>query len=368
MFELRLPKISEDGSESVIVFWHKSEGDVIKKGDILVEVQTEKAVSDIEADHDGVLTKVLKKRGEVVMTGEVLAVITPQAESQIDSPEAPSEFGKTSGKRTESPAFVRVPPRVRKRAAELCVALQQIKRTGPRGMATMEDVEKAAQLKQGTPLSPSRKVIAERMMHSLQSTAQLTITTWADVTDLKEWRDNQTEKYSWNTLCLYAAAQALRSHPELNARVQEDRFQQSTDVNLGLAVDSGEALVVPVIKRAEHLDLNELEETAKRLIEKAQNGKLTVEESQDGTFTVTNLGRYNIEFFTPIINPPQVAILGIGAIDTQLAIEYGDIIEKYRLPLSLTFDHRVIDGAPCARYLQSFMKHLNQISQAVYQE
>lgn len=360
LVEVKLPRLSEDVSESVIVFWHKSEGDRVKPGDVLLEVQTEKAVSEIEAEEEGVLTHIVKKRGDVVEVGEVLAVLSTAADA--------SETVKSVDQGAE-PSFVRVPPRVRKRARELWVDLAKVVGTGPRGMITVEDVEMAAeQYLEQRPFTASRKVTADRMMKSLQTSAQLTITAWTDVTELKQWRDNQPVKVSWNSLCLYAAAQSLKKHPEFNAHVQNDTIQFFSSINLGVAVDTEVALHVPVIKSAERLSLEELEQEANAKIEKAKNGKLTVEDYKEGTFTVTNLGGYGVQFFTPIINPPQVAILGIGAIESYVTIEYGDIVVNDRLPLSLTFDHRANDGGPAARFLQTFIHELNHVKEAVIQQ
>ncbi|PLR79108.1 dihydrolipoamide acetyltransferase [Bacillus sp. V3-13] len=369
MFEVKLPQTSEEDLESVIVFWHKSEGDPVKEGDVLVEVQTEKAVFEIEAEESGVLQEILVQRGEVAGVGDVLAKIATGAEisgteKQADpAGEAPQE--RTVAAEAADPQFVRASPRVRRLARELGVDLSSVKGTGRNGQPTEEDIRQAS-LQEDVceytivPFSGIRKTIARRMSDSLQEAAQLTETAWADVTLLDKERSRIQDRPSWNDLLLFAVVKSLSAHPEMNAHVHEDQIHQYRKVHLGVAVDTDDGLFVPVVRNADELSLRELKERVSELVEKAKENRLATEELSGATFTVTNVGSFGIQFFTPIINRPEAAILGAGKIETDLILKAGELAERKRLPLSLTFDHRAIDGAPAARFLQTVIHCLEE--------
>ena len=211
------------------------------------------------------------------------------------------------------------------------------------------------------PITGIRKTIAQRMTESLATSAQLTETAWADVTLLDEERKRAETKLTWNDLILFATVKALKKHPNINAHVF-DEIHQYEKIHLGIAVDTEESLYVPVIKNAEELSLVQLATQARSLADKAKERRLAASELSGATFTVTNLGSYGIQFFTPIINRPEVAILGVGKIETDLVFQERQIVERKRLPLSLTFDHRAIDGAPAARFLQTVIVLLKEPS------
>lgn len=370
MHEVKLPQTSEDISESVIVFWHKSAGDPVQAGDVLVEVQTEKAVFEIEAEVSGILAEIKVPRGEVASVGDVLATVSPAAEETASaSPEAPEGRGASGSatvEQTSSAKFIQAPPRLRRLARELGVDLANVKGTGRNGHITEEDVRRDAVSEshpdhQVIPFNGIRKTIANRMADSLSSTAQLTVTAWADVTLLDEERKHAPKKFTWNDLILFTVVKALQKHPNINAHVL-DEIKQYRNVHLGIAVDTEDGLYVPVIKNAEELNLIQLSEQARILAEKAKQRQLASNELSGATFTVTNLGSYGIQFFTPIINRPEAAILGVGKIETDLIFNERQIVERKRLPLSLTFDHRAIDGAPASRFLQTLAKALQEPS------
>ncbi|PLR80175.1 hypothetical protein CVD25_07125 [Bacillus canaveralius] len=368
MFEVKLPQTSEEDLESVIVFWHKSEGDPVKEGDVLVEVQTEKAVFEIEAEESGVLKEILVPRGEVAGVGDVLAKIETAAEISVDVEQtdpAGEEPPKMSAAEAADPQFVRASPRVRRLARELGVDLASVKGTGRNGQPTEEDVRQASSQEDSSeytavPFSGVRKTIARRMSDSLQETAQLTETAWADVTLLDQERNRIQDSPSWNDLLLFAVVKSLSAHPEINAHVHEDQIHQYVKVHLGVAVDTEQGLFVPVVRNADELSLIELKERISQLVEKAKHNRLSTEELSGASFTVTNLGSFGIQFFTPIINRPEAAILGAGKIETDLILKVGQPAERKRLPLSLTFDHRAIDGAPAARFLQTVIRCLEE--------
>jgi pyruvate dehydrogenase E2 component (dihydrolipoamide acetyltransferase) len=367
MVEVKLPKTSDDVLESVIVFWHKSEGDTVKEGDVLVEVQTEKAVFEVEAEANGILKEIIVPRGEVAVVGDVLATITPEViDKAIDGvePTEPKEQSESRGKDT---SFVRVAPRIRKLAKDLGVDLLTIQGTGRNGTPTEDDVRQAAsgQVKEYDVVSYSktRQTIAKRMINSLQSSAQLTETAWANVTNLAEVRDQLKTKYSWNHFIFFAVINALKEHRNLNAHIFDEELHQFKKVHLGIAVDSNEELLVPVLKNADELSLFKLKEESDKLIEKAKARKLSSDQLSGSTFTISNLGTYGIQFFTPILNPPEAAILGVGSMETDLMLQEGRVVERLRIPLSLTFDHRAIDGLPAAKFLNSVITYLEKPAQ-----
>lgn len=366
MHEVKLPQTTDEDVESLIVFWFKSEGDPVKEGEVLVEVQTEKATFEIEAEESGILKEILIPRGEVAGVGDVLATIatkvhTAKNEERTDNPENKQQEPKVEDQAESQ--FVKASPRIRRLARDLGVELSSVKGTGRNGQPTEEDVRNHASLgdvKEYTtvPFTGIRKTISKRMTDSLQSTAQLTETAWADVTLLNEERSRMQGEFSWNNLLLFAVTKSLQEHPNVNAHVFEEEIHQYGKVHLGVAVDTQEGLFVPVVKNAEELDLLQLKEQVRKLVEKAKHQKLAADELSGATFTVTNLGSFGIQFFTPIINRPEAAILGVGKIETDLILEAGELKERKRLPLSLTFDHRAIDGAPAAKFLQTIIGYL----------
>src|SRR5699024_8625050 len=358
MTEIKLPRLDDDIDESVVIFWHKQVDDYVKKGDILVEVQTEKAVTELESEANGVLTEIKVKRGEVASVGDVLCIIGDEV-SQEKTGET-SEMGKEEKVKEKRP-FVRVAPRLRRIAKELNVDLVEVQEAIGEEKITEEDIRNFASIDangKGEKLTGIRKTIATRMRESLQQTAQLTETAYADVTNLSSLREHQDVKMSWNTWILYAVIQSLQKHPYMNGTYENDLWNLSEDVHLGIATDVSEGLVVPVVKNAHKLSLEELDEEVKRLVQAAHDKKVTSDQLSCSTFTVTNLGSYGIHFFTQIINPPEVAILGLGQIETYLTLDVGEVVEKKRVPLSLTFDHQIIDGAPAARFLKTLTESL----------
>ncbi|GAX91717.1 dihydrolipoamide acetyltransferase family protein [Effusibacillus lacus] len=370
--EVKLPETTADVNESLVVFWHHSEGEWVEQGTVLVEVQTEKAVFEVEAPASGKLSKIVVKRGEVAAVGDVLAHIEPASQ---DSGTLPSQDGKLTenelAKRQVASAIaekqVQVSPRIRRLARELGVELSAVTGTGPHGRLTEDDIRKAAeQMKSGGRILQStsiRKTIAKRMTESLRQSAQLTETSWADVTRLASFRKQSAPSVSWNSWILRATVLALMQHPYMNSVWDEDGLRTFEHVHLGIAVDTEEGLLVPVIHNAQQLSLQQLQDTFDLMIHQVRERNLADLKLTGSTFTVTNLGGYGIQFFTPILNPPESAILGVGQIEQQVVLREGNLEQRERLPLSLTFDHRGIDGAPAARFLQTVVKLLENPEQ-----
>ncbi|KPV45251.1 dihydrolipoamide acetyltransferase family protein [Alicyclobacillus ferrooxydans] len=409
--EVKLPRTAEDVDESVVVLWYKSEGDRVQENDVLLEVQSEKATFEIEAPASGILREICVGRAEVAAVGDILGIIETKGDKEVvvSLPEksgldgdAHTDSGVTSGASRSGAApaqavtadpisaitgqnssFVSAPPRIRRLASQLGVDLAKVNGTGPNGRITEADIQAAA-LKVGSeaelhrtrltdragsaeeapePMSPIRKTIAKRMLQSLQQSAQLTLTRWADVSKLAALRSTLEPGVSWNTWVLAAVVKALTDHPYLNATIDGEVIRQSSSVNLGVAVDTDAGLMVPVIKDANQKSLADLQFEATALADKARSGKASSAELTGSTFTVTNLGAYGIEFFTPIINPPEVGILGVGQIEQKVVFSENTLIVMHRLPLSLTFDHRATDGGPAAHFLAAVADYLSRPEQ-----
>ncbi|MGH8072105.1 MAG: 2-oxo acid dehydrogenase subunit E2 [Candidatus Entotheonellia bacterium] len=280
-------------------------------------------------------------------------------ESRTAAPPAPAEVS------------VQVTPVARRLAQQHGIDLGQVHGTGPRGRILTEDVEKAIATHaqptglpaQVLPIRGIRQTIATRMLQSLQSMAQVTLTTEVDVTDAMKLREGLARHWqdgglSPLHLVIKATARALKEHPRMNAIQKEHELELVQDINVGVAVSLQEGLMVPTIRRADEKHLAEIARESHDLANKAREGQASYDEVTGGTFTITNLGAYGIDAFTPIINTPQVGILGVGRVVEKPVVYQGEITKRSMMFLSLTFDHRVIDGAPAAAFLRTVKDHL----------
>ena len=397
--EAFMPKFGLTMTEGTIQKWFKAEGDVIKAGEPLFEVETEKVLYEVESPANGTVAKLLYPLEATVAVGLPVAVIAESGENLAEvaakygggAPQAtatasaaaasatsaaPAAASSASGRREGVP----VTPAARKLAQEHKVDLSRVVGTGPGGRVTREDVQKiideggqaptpaaAATAAQSVPVRGVRKVIAERMHKSLQGSAQLTITTEVDVTQLIDRRQEVQREFNatYTDFIIQACAHALKQHPRMNAFLEGDAINVQGQISVGVAVALDEGLIVPVIHNTDKKSLKEIAQEARSLAEKARAGKLTIEEVSGGTFTVSNLGMFGVDGFTPILNAPQTGILGVGRIVEKPVIYRGEIAKRSLMVLSLTFDHRVIDGAPAGAYLQTvadLLAHGNRIS------
>jgi pyruvate dehydrogenase E2 component (dihydrolipoamide acetyltransferase) len=251
------------------------------------------------------------------------------------------------------------------------INLSQVHGSGPRGRILVEDIEKviaaqaqpAGQAAQVMRIGGIRQTIATRMVQSLQTMAQVTLTTEVDVTDAMKLRDGLARHWhdaglSPLHVVLKATARALKEHPRMNAIAREHEIELVQDINVGVAVSLPEGLIVPTIRRADEKPLVQIARETRDLANRAREGQASYDEVTGGTFTITNLGAYGIDAFTPIINAPQVGILGIGRVVEKPIVYQGEIAKRSMMFLSLTFDHRVIDGAPAAEFLHTVTAHL----------
>ena len=400
--EVVMPKFGLTMTEGTIQQWFKSEGDAIKTGEALFEVETEKVLYEVEAAADGTVAKLLYAVEAVVGVGLPIAIIaeagediTEIAAQYADAAAAPAAPAATATEPVpvaasaappapeEKRGRVPVTPAARKLAKEHSIDLALMTGTGPRGRITREDVQKiidsggqaapppaptvAPAAAQDIPLRGMRKVIAERMHQSLQGSAQLTITTEVDVTQLIDRRQEVRQDFNatYTDFIVQACAHALKQHPRMNASLEGNTIHLNNHIHVGLAVALDEGLIVPVVRDTDKKSLRDIAEEAKTLAEKARASQLKLEEVSGGTFTVSNLGMYGVDSFTPIINAPQSGILGVGRIVEKPVIYRGEVTRRSMLVLSLTFDHRVIDGAPAGAFLQTvadLLAHGNRIS------
>jgi pyruvate dehydrogenase E2 component (dihydrolipoamide acetyltransferase) len=382
-----MPKFGLTMHEGTIQRFFKAVGERVSAGDPLYEVETEKVLYEVESPASGVLAVALFEEGATVECGVAVAVI---AEANDDPASLRAKYGSAPAapsngevKAAKAPAADAIEPKsasgerrpvspvARKLAAELGVKLDRVIGSGPGGRITREDVERAAKSPpppvpataslQTTPLRGMRKTIAERMHQSLRDTAQLTITSEADVTPATELRERLKREFdfTYTDLLMQAAARALLKHPRMNARLEGNAILSSSETNIGLAVSLEDGLIVPVIRDVTSKSLREIAALTKEAGEKARASKLKLEDISGGTFTITNLGTYGIDAFTPILNSGETGILGVGRIVEKPAIYRGEITRRAMITLSLTFDHRVIDGAPAALFLQSVIDLFN---------
>jgi pyruvate dehydrogenase E2 component (dihydrolipoamide acetyltransferase) len=403
--ELRMPRFGLTMHEGTVRRLFKTAGDAVAAGDALYEVETEKVLYEVEAPQDGTLAVVVVEEGATVPCGGLIGVIAEPKENVEEvakryaavatAQAAPSPAPVSGGPVAKgvAPTAARSPasPLARKRAAELGVELERIAGTGPGGRITREDVERAAAFLQRQPAaasesspavkpaalhpetSPSkpvhtvpfagaRRTIAHRLHQSLLASAQITLTTEVDVGPAARERERlrrQGLATTWTDLAIWAAARALRRHPRLKARLEEDQIIEPAPANIGFAVALDEGIIVPVVCDAAAKSIATIAAERRALAERARTGKLTLEEVSGANFTITNLGSWGIDAFTPIVNLGQAAILGLGRLVRKPAVFEGQVAIRPMVTFSLSFDHRLVDGAPAAAFLQTFVAVLN---------
>jgi pyruvate dehydrogenase E2 component (dihydrolipoamide acetyltransferase) len=433
-----LPKLGQTMEEGIIVEWLKKEGDPVNRGDILFQVESDKAVLEVESRYKGVLLKilvgpnikvpVLAPVGIIGEPGENIAGLTGgQAATAADAaPGQPTPQAEAAGEpgaqeATMSGERIFSSPRARRLAREENVELAELSGSGPDGRIVERDVQAyLAQRPAATPLAERvarelgvglpqpaagegrvtaeqvqaaplvaapvasapaasaavaptaltglRAIIAQRMAASAQTTAAVTLHTQADATELVAVRERLKDAFAkelgfsigYNDLLAVIVARCLVELPYMNVQLGAEGVRQMPDVSLGLAVDSPRGLLVPVVHGADRLGVREFAVRFRELVARAREGKSLPDELTGGTFTITNLGMYGVDAFTPIINLPEGAILGVGRIRPEPAVVDGQIAVRQILWLSLTFDHRLVDGGPAARFLQAIARYIEQ--------
>lgn len=408
MPDITMPKLSDTMLEGTLVKWLKKTGDRIEVGDVIAEVETDKATMEMEAFDDGTLTEILVPEGGVVKVGEKIAVLdggAAPAKAKAPKKEAKTEAASKAAVIAAAPATpapkaaaaaagerVKASPLARKIAAERGVSLVGVTGTGPGGRIVAADVpEKGAapaasapakgapaaaapriEVAAGaddkrTPLSGMRRTIAERLLASKTQIPHFYLSVEIDAGPLSQLRKDinaaaeaaGTPKVTVNDFVLLATARAAAIHPAVNSAFAGDAIVQFASVNLSVAISVEDGLVTPVIRNANKLTLREISAAVKDLATRARGKKLKPEEYQGGSITVSNLGAYGIETFYAIINPPQAAILAVGTIVKKPVVNAQDqIVVGQRMSLGLSGDHRVVDGAAGAEFLATVRKSL----------
>jgi pyruvate dehydrogenase E2 component (dihydrolipoamide acetyltransferase) len=395
--EVILPRLGQGMESGTIVRWLKSEGEPVEKGEPLFELDTDKVTQEVEAEAAGVLLKIAVAEGEVPV-GQTVAFIGEQGE-EVPDVAAVAEAGARHQPVVESEVVdeSRVPgttpqqaevaagngrlkasPLARRLARERGVDLRSVRGTGPEGRIVAEDVERTeagapappvtatAPLPNGeverVPLTNIRKTIARRLTEAwqipvfqLQTSADMTRVN-ALVARLRE-RDPEI-RVTVTDVLMKLCAQALMRHREVNAEFTEDAILLHPSANVGLAVAAPQGLVVPVIRSAERLSLTEIAGARAGLVGRAREDKLRAEDIEGGTFTISNLGMYAVERFTAVLNPPQAAIVAVGATEERVVPHEGGTAIRPMVTLTGTFDHRAVDGAPAAAFLQTLKESL----------
>jgi pyruvate dehydrogenase E2 component (dihydrolipoamide acetyltransferase) len=417
--DVTMPRLSDSMEEGTVLKWLVEEGAEVKRGAPLVEIETDKANMTYEADTDGVLIEIVAQEGDTLPIGETIARIGEageKAEEKPKSEEKPEPEGEPkaeeepaapeSGNGDGSPARTREPvaagsggervkasPVARRVARDLGVEIARLEGTGPGGRIVKADVEAAAGGNGATAEKPKpaqepaqapvrgeagakgeveiheltrlQQTVTRRMAESKATAPDFALTLDVDMTRAVELRERLKEVAdpapSYNDMVVKAAATALRESPRVNAAYRDGKFEHYANVNVGLAVAAQDALVVPTIFDADQKSLGAIAKEARRLIERVREKQVTPPELSGGTFTVSNLGMYGIERFTAIINPPQAAILTVGALQKKPAVDERDrVVARDQMTLTLVCDHRILYGAEGAEFLARIRQLLEQ--------
>lgn len=402
-----MPALSPTMTEGNLVKWHKKEGDVVKAGQVIAEIETDKATMEVEAVDEGILGRIIVPEGsESVAVNSLIALLLEEGEdaSVLDKAPSPAKEAKAkktpevavasssspSSKASSQPAAndthrVFASPLARRMAEQTGVDLKTLSGSGPHGRIIKFDVENATQKAPSSgssmggenvaaytdiPLTMMRKVIAKRLTESKQQVPHFYLTVDCTLDDLLTLRADlnarlENEKLSVNDFIIRATALALTKVPEANVAWAETALRQyhTVDIAIAVAVESG--LMTPIIRECQNKSLRQLSQEMKSLVEKARAGKLTPEEFQGGTFTISNLGMYGIKHFGAIINPPQACILAVGAGEQRPIIRDGQIQIATQMTCTLSVDHRAVDGAVGSTFLAAFKSFIEDPLQLV---
>jgi pyruvate dehydrogenase E2 component (dihydrolipoamide acetyltransferase) len=360
-YEFKLPDLGEGLTEGEIARWLVEEGQEIAEDAPLVEIATDKTTVEIPSPAGGVVSRILVEEGAVVPVGTVLVVIggdgSEPAPAAAEPPRAePAPAPRAASDKLSQGGKVRATPLIRKVAAELGVDLSAVTGSGPQGRITEDDVRAAAG---GAPAGGGERVqlrgVKRQMFEHLTRAHEIPAVTWVDECDF-----SRVDLKRLVPLVIMAVAEALKEFPELNARVENGELVLLDRYDFGIAVQTEQGLVVPVVHGADELSLDELDAEVRRLAEAAQAGALKPEELRGGTFTITSAGKAAGLFVTPLINHPEVAILGIHRIDERVVVRDGEIVARPMGNVSVTFDHRVIDGKRAADFGLAVIARLQQ--------
>lgn len=413
---IEMPKLSDTMEEGAIASWFKKEGDAVKEGDPLCEIETDKATMEYQSPESGTILKIIVQPGKAVALSAPIAVVGKSGEkfdlealqAKSGASHSHSSKGEVKGDKVgaappstsiaaaPAPAAgaaaptakgserLRASPLAKKMAGEMGVNLSTVSGSGPSGRIVMRDVEQAkgqpGAARPAThvpgavgedrviPVSMMRKTIAKRLLAGKNEAPHFYLTVSANMSEMQKWRTRTNEaategsgisKVSMNDLIMFAVARALRRHPAVNSSWQGETIIEYGNVHVAMAVALPTGLVTPVVRHTDQLGVRQIAEQTRFLAKRAKDGALTSEEYSGGTFTVSNLGMLGIEEFTAIINPPQAAILAVGAaISTPAVDSKGQVVVQSRMKMTLSCDHRVVDGAMGAEFLKTLVSFI----------
>ena len=406
---LPMPKLGLTMEEGTILKWRKGEGETVEKGEIILDIQTDKVEYEVESPDGGLLLKTLAGEGDVVPCGTDIAVIGEAGEDISGFEGAPAKASSetepaaadvpSAPPPAPAPAPAPVPaapaatqpapagrvfasPAARRVARELGIDYRTLKGSGPGGRIVQADVRAAAAsglpaaplaaasgpaaVAGSTPLAGMRKIIAERMLSSWSQVPRITMQAEVDLTNLlavreasrQAWENDLGVKVSINDLILFYTARAVRRCPAVNVRLGENALEQMQDVNIGVAVAVEQGLMVPVIRGADQKSIDAISRESRALAEAARAGALGLDALEGGTFTVSNLGAYGVDHFSAIINHPESAILSVGAARERAVVRNGEVVARTTAFIGINADHRLVDGAPAAEFLSTLKEML----------
>lgn len=375
--KFRLPDVGEGIHEGEIVRWRVQEGESVQENQVLVEVETDKAVVEIPSPVAGVVGSIPHDPGDRVEVGEVLIVLETEGDDPGGDSDTGTIVGDLSGGESEGAheteevreGPVPATPATRRLARKLGVDLHEVEATGSDGRVTPEDVRRAAGEAPGedaklVPVRGVRRSVAAVMAESQRSVPQATHTDTADVTELVQAHgfgdSKRDDRWTWTSLLVWAVARVLPDHPRLNARYDDENevLELRDALHIGVSVDTEDGLIVPVVRRAGRKEPDELASSTQTLIERARSRSLDLEEVRDATFTVTNIGSIGGRWGVARVPATQSAVLVIGRVTREPAVHAGEVVPRSRLPLSVSFDHRILDGADVARFTNALVGRL----------
>ena len=376
--EVIMPALSPAQETGILIEWFKEEGDLIEKGEPLMEVETDKANVEVEATTTGILANITVNLGDEIPVGKVIALILADGES---APESNKEYSSSETKVSEEDTAqlqttisnpldpsanlptnkIVASPKVRQYAKKEGIDLSFIKGSGPNGVILMEDVlvnQSSTETEENDiPTSKGWRLMADRLTESWSSAPHFNLVRHLDVSNLvtykKQFQEKNSNRLTYTDLLIKLVSITLKEHPRINASWIDNKIVKNSEINVGLAVDFDGGLIVPVIHKTDELSLGEITNRRKDLITRTQAGKLRSGDLDRGTFTISNLGMFDVDSFNAIINPPQAAILAVGRIVDKVVPVDGLPEVRPILTLNLSFDHRVVDGVRGAEFLQT---------------
>jgi pyruvate dehydrogenase E2 component (dihydrolipoamide acetyltransferase) len=387
--EIRMPRLGHSMTEGTLVAWLPAPGDAVHAGQIVLTIETDKAEYEVEAPTDGVLEP-LVPAADTAEVGALLGWVLAPGEAR---PTVPGEAATAAPAATSGPppaaasthGRVRASPKARRLAGERGIDLATVAGSGPQGLVTEADVERAAEagaaaardsrhsdewrgrrVRERRRLGPIRRTTARRMVQAWTTVPHIVQLIDVDMEDIVRlrtlWKSERGERASvgYNDFIVKAAADALAEHPALNAAVDGDDLVEFDEVNAGIAVETERGLVVPVVRGADRLSLADVARQARRLAEKARGAGLGAEDFGAGTFTVSNLGGFGIRAGTPVLNPPEAMLVFVGAVEPRPVVRDGAIVARTMVTLSIAYDHRVADGADAARVSRRIRERLER--------